>query len=76
MRNWLPSFLIAVSITVLVAMLWRRPDPHHEFIFQLLANLSDDSANMGSSRGITSEVRSLEHRTAAGNRHRSSGLGV
>lgn len=76
MRNWLPWACIAVSLIAVAAMPWRRPDPHHEFIFHLLTNLEDESATVGSSRGASSEVDSLGHRTAASNSHRSSGLGV
>jgi len=76
MRNWLPWACIAMSIVVVAAMPWHRPDPHHEFILHLLTSLGDDSADSESSHGATSEVDSLEHRTAAGNTHRSSGLGV
>lgn len=73
MRTWLPWICFAFLVLVVVAMPWRRPDPHHEFMLQLLSNLRDDSLTPEASLGTLSEVDTIEHRSAAGHTNGSSG---
>ncbi len=35
MLAWLPFAFLAAALLVAIAKLWRKPDPHHEFIFEL-----------------------------------------
>ena len=45
MGSWLPWALLVFVAILLMAMPWRRPDPHHEFMLNLLQLLKqDDSA--------------------------------
>lgn len=71
MRTWLPWILVAVSVLLIVAMPWRRPDPHHVFIFGLVANLDENIAEPVNHSTV--EVQQLGHRTAAGSTDHSSG---
>ncbi len=65
MRTFLPWLCLALAVFAVAAMPWRRPDPHHKFILDLLATLE---------RGGTEaqEVHGIEHRTSAGSPHDTS----
>ncbi len=42
MRNWLPWIFLGVYIAIVAAAPWRRSDPHHEFVLQLVRNLPEE----------------------------------
>ena len=44
MGNWLPWALLVFVAILLMAMPWRRPDPHHEFMLNLLQLLKQDDS--------------------------------
>ncbi len=39
----LPVAILAILILLLAAMLWRRPDPRHEFAFAMHQLLAEDA---------------------------------
>jgi hypothetical protein len=67
MRTLLPWICLAFCLIAVSAMPWRRTDPHHDFIIDLLQHLNDDSESIGASGVTAPEAALLEHRTAAGN---------
>jgi|GEM_PF-3321594 hypothetical protein len=42
MAEALPFALLVFLVAILVAMPWRRPDPNHEFMLELLRLLEDE----------------------------------
>ncbi len=73
MRTLLPWICLSVCVIVVSAMPWRRPDPHHAFILNLLHQLEDDSEVTEASSVTAPEAALLEHHTVAGNPDGSSG---
>lgn len=73
MRTLLPWICLAACLIAILAMPWRRPDPHHGFIFDLVHHLGDDSEVIDTSGVTAPEAALLEHHTAAGNPNRRSG---
>ncbi len=74
MRNWLPLVLLVIAAGAVLAMPWRRPDPHHEFILSLVSHLEEDCAEP--KHQSTVEVQELGHRTAAGHSHDPGGADI
>ncbi len=67
MRNTLPWICLVACLLAVSAMPWRRTDPHHEFIFNLLHRLDDDAEVSEASALNEPEAVSIGHRTATGN---------
>ena len=67
MRTLLPWICLAILLVAVSAMPWRRTDPHHDFIIDLLQHLNDDPDSIEGSGVTAPEAALLEHRTAAGN---------
>ena len=44
MGTWLPWALLAFVAILVMAMPWRRPDPHHEFMLKMLQLLEQDDS--------------------------------
>lgn len=74
MRALLPWICLVACLIVVSAMPWRRSDPHHDFIFDLVHHLADDSEVVKASFGEPApEAAQLEHHTVAGNPNRNRG---
>ncbi len=73
MRTLLPWICLMFCLVVVAAMPWRRSDPHHDFILNLLHQLEDDSEFTEASGVTGPEAALLEHHTVAGNPDRNSG---
>jgi hypothetical protein len=58
MRNLLPWILLSICLVIIAAMPWRRPDPHHEFAFQLVRNLPEEQSVAGEEHDIGPGTRS------------------
>ena len=67
MRNTLPWVCLAACLLAVSAMPWRRTDPHHAFIFNLLHQLEDDAEDIEASTLSEPEAAPIGHRTTAGN---------
>lgn len=77
MRNQLPLAILFLVAVILAAMPWRRPDPRHEFIFEMYSRLAEGApacvregdvsvVKAGGQLVAPGEIRESEHRTAAG----------
>jgi len=49
MTDALPFALLVFLVVILVAMPWRRPDPNHQFMLELLGLLEDDQTSSSDS---------------------------
>ena len=49
MTDSLPFALLVFLVVILVAMPWRRPDPNHEYMLELLRLLEDNQTNSSDS---------------------------
>jgi len=49
MTEALPVALLVFLVAILVAMLWRRPDPNHQFTLELLRLLEDNRTSSSDS---------------------------
>lgn len=68
MRGWMPWALLAVLIVLVAAAPWRRVDPKHEFIVNLLSNLgSEDSTDQFAS--ANGKADTLGHWIGSGRHH-------
>ncbi len=76
MRTLLPWICLSFCVIVVLAMPWRRPDPHHDFILNLLHQLEDDSQVTEASGVTAPEAALLEHHTVARNIDGNSGSRV
>jgi hypothetical protein len=45
MAEALPFALLVFLVAILVAMPWRRPDPNHQFMLELLRLLEDNQTS-------------------------------
>lgn len=73
MRTLLPWICLAACLIVVSVMPWRRSDPHHDFILNLLHQLEDDSQGTEASGVTAPEAAPLGHHTATGNPDRNRG---
>lgn len=55
----LPLLLLAVVVILVAAMPWRRPDPHHQFMLELLKSHLEDEQYMHDSPSVSGAHRPL-----------------
>ncbi len=72
MKNALPWICLVACLFAVLAMPWRRTDPHHDFIFSLLHQLEGDAENIDASPLSAAEAAPIGHRTAPHNPDRHS----
>jgi hypothetical protein len=73
MQALLPWIIVAVVMLIVLAMPWRRPDPHHTYFLHLLSVLEEKIPAPGSPNESTTEVHTIEHRTAVSSPDNSRG---
>ncbi len=74
MKQWLPYIFVVILALLLLAAPWRRVDPKHELIIDLLSNLADN----GSDRVASAQGRAdtLGHWAGSGRDHDTGGVDV
>ena len=64
MTEALPFVLLVFLVAILVAMPWRRPDPNHQFMLELL-RLLEDNQTSSSDPSLTHPRSSRARQTAS-----------